>query len=76
MRHVDYFIEYFEIHKRGTARQISDFMISKGASFNCDINRSYTSVNRYISRECGKRYPTGVVCRENNANGIYEYFTK
>lgn len=26
--------------------------------------------------ECRKYYPTGIVCREMNSNGVYEYFTR
>ena len=36
---------------RGTASEICDFMIKKVANFNCEIERSYTSVNRHKGRQ-------------------------
>lgn len=50
--------------------------IDEGVLFNCEDKRRRTSINRQISRECGKQYPTGIVRRELNAKGIYEYFTE
>lgn len=76
MKHVDYFKNFFNKIKRGTAKDICAYMVSEGAIFNCVPERRCTSVNRQISRECGKSYPTGDVYREKNSNGIYEYFTK
>lgn len=76
MTHVDYFKEFFNVKKRGTAKDICNYMVEQGAYFNCSPERRATSVNRHISRECGKHYPTGVVTREKNLNGVYEYFTK
>jgi len=35
MTHKDYFVRFFQIHRRGTARQICDFLIGEGANFNC-----------------------------------------
>lgn len=76
MTHVDYFKKFFKKNSRGTAREICDFLIVQKAMFNCVPERRNISVNKHISSECGKRYPSGVVCREKNSDGVYEYFTE
>ncbi len=76
MTHVDYFKQFFQEKTRGTANVICQFIIDNGAHFNCIPGRRYISVNRHISRECGKNYPTGIVYREINSDSVYEYFTR
>lgn len=75
MSHVDYFKEFFRIHRRGTAVDICQYLVNHGAEFNCAPERRCVSVNSHLRRECDKVYPTGVVTRELNKIGIYEYFT-
>lgn len=76
MSHIDGFKEFFRVRGRGTVAAITDFLVAMGIGFRCRPERRKTSVNRQLSRQCGKPYPTGIVCREKNADGIYEYFTK
>lgn len=70
-----FFIIFFRVVGRGTAREICDFMVERGADFKCRPERRHVNVNRQISRQCGRQYPTGIVHRELSADGIYEYFT-
>ena len=74
MTHIDYFIKFFQEKKRGEVKDICQYLVDNCANFNCAPERRCVSVNRHISRECGKQYPTGIVCREINVNGNYEYF--
>lgn len=74
--HVYYFKEFFKSHKRGTASEISNYLKDNNAESNSTTNPMSTSVNSHLRREVDKVYPTGIVCREKNADGIFEYFTK
>jgi hypothetical protein len=74
--HIDYFKDFFKIHKRGTASEICEYLIEQNAKFNNTTNPESTSVNSHLRREVGKSYQTGILCREKNSNEIYEYFTK
>lgn len=75
MTHVDYFKSFFQNCREGTAKEICDYLIHNNASFNCEDSRRCVSVNSHLRRECGKRYPTGIV-RRRNVNGVYVYFTE
>lgn len=78
MRHIDLFRAYFAEGRCGTAREIHDYLIQHGATFNCrsgKVTDEVKSVNRQISRQVGKSYPTGTVSRRHNADGVYEYYT-
>lgn len=78
MRHIDLFQAFFAEGRCGTAREIHDYLIQHGATFKCrsgEIEDEVKSVNRQISGEIGKQYPTGIVSRRQNVDGIYEYYT-
>jgi len=77
MTHVDYFKEFFKTgNGKGTAKDICGFLTDRKASFKCNSKRKPVSVNSHLRRELRKNYPTGIVSREKNTDGVYEYFTK
>lgn len=78
MKHVDLFASFFADVGRGTANEIHAYLINNKAEFNCKSGKEsdeIKSVNRQISKEIGKLYPTGHVTRMKNYRGVFEYYT-
>jgi len=72
------YARFFSEIGRGTVSEIHKFLVDNGETFACksgNENDERKSVNRQISRKVGQSYPTGILKREKNCDGIFEYYT-